>query len=214
MNRLFGSSATKKPKPNLQDAINSTDTRMASIEVKIRKLDGELGRYKEQMAKLRNGPGKNAIQERALRTLKQKRMYEAQIAQLTQQTFNMESAALATDNLRNTMATVDAMQLANKEMRKQYGKIDIDKIENIHYDMEDLLEQANEIQETLGRSYAVPDEIDEADLEAELDALALEEEEEGPSYLADLNKVPDFIDEAPVEMGETPARQEAIKQTS
>lgn len=92
----------------------------------------------------------------------------------------------------------------------------------MHYDMEDLLEQANEIQETLGRSYAVPDEIDEADLEAgqlalslfrrgdcltpisvvELDALALEEEEEGPSYLADLNKMPDFIDEAPIESGQ------------
>lgn len=124
-----------------------TDARMASIEVKIRKLDGELGRYKEQMGKLRNGPGKvcprslelpsptehlqDAIQQRALRTLKQKRMYEAQIAQLAQQTFNMESAALTTDNLRNTMATVDAMQIANKEMRKQYGKIDIHKIEVI-----------------------------------------------------------------------------------
>lgn len=36
----------------------------------------------------------------------------------------------------------------------------------MHYDMEDLLEQANEVQATLGRSYAVPDEIDEADLEA------------------------------------------------
>ena len=71
----------------------------------------------------------NAIQERALRTLKQKRMYESQIAQLTQQTFNMESAALATENLRNTMATLDAMQVANKEMKKSYGKIDIDKIE-------------------------------------------------------------------------------------
>ena len=56
-------------------------------------------------------------------------MYEAQLAQLTQQTFNMESAALATDNLRNTMATIDAMQVANKEMKRQYGKIDIDKIE-------------------------------------------------------------------------------------
>lgn len=32
--------------------------------------------------------------------------------------------------------------------------------------MEELLEQANEIQEALGRSYAVPDEINEADLEA------------------------------------------------
>ena len=71
----------------------------------------------------------NAIQERALRTLKQKRMYESQLAQLTQQTFNMESAALATENLRNTMATVDAMKQANKELKKQYGKIDIDKIE-------------------------------------------------------------------------------------
>ena len=35
----------------------------------------------------------------------------------------------------------------------------------------------------------------------ELDALALEQEEEGPSYLADLNKVPDFVDEAPIEVG-------------
>src|SRR5689334_9615305 len=36
----------------------------------------------------------------------------------------------------------------------------------------------------------------------ELDALALEQEEEGPSYLADLNKVPDFVDEPPVEVNE------------
>lgn len=71
----------------------------------------------------------DAVQQRALRTLKQKRMYESQLAQLAQQTFNMESAALTTDNLRNTMATVEAMKVANKEMRKQYGKIDIDKIE-------------------------------------------------------------------------------------
>lgn len=36
----------------------------------------------------------------------------------------------------------------------------------------------------------------------ELDALELEEDEEGTSYLADLNKAPDFIDEAPTELGE------------
>jgi len=214
MNRIFGSSASRKPKPTLQDAIASTDSRIASIEVKVKKLDGELGRYKEQMGKLRNGPGKNAIKERALRTLKQKRMYEGQLAQLTQQTFNMESTAMTTENLRNTMATVDAMQLANKEIRKQYGKIDIDKIESMHYDMEDLLEQSNEIQESLARSYAVPDEIDDADLEAELDALQFEEEEEGTSYLADLNKVPDFIDEPPLEQAETPENREAMKTTA
>lgn len=56
-------------------------------------------------------------------------MYEGQLNQLAQQTFNMESASLATENLRNTMATLDAMKLANKEMQKQYGKIDIGRIE-------------------------------------------------------------------------------------
>ncbi|KAI6003667.1 Snf7-domain-containing protein [Pisolithus albus] len=171
-------------------------------------------RYKEQMSKLRNGPGKNAIQQRALRVLQQKKMYESQMNQLAQQTFNMESAALATENLRNTMATVDAMKTANKELRKQYGKIDIDKIENMHYELEDLVEQANEIQESLARSYAVPDVIDEADLEAgehfELDALQLEEDEEGGSYLADLNRVPDFVDEPPAKQTE-PAAREAVE---
>jgi len=115
---------------------------MGNIEVKIKKLDNELQMYKGQMAKLRDGPGKvcphtpipvltlqTAVQQRALRTLKQKRMYESQLMQLQQQSFNMEQAIMTTENLKNTMATVDAMQIANKEMKRQYKGIDIDKIE-------------------------------------------------------------------------------------
>ncbi|BEJ15841.1 hypothetical protein CspHIS471_0504460 [Cutaneotrichosporon sp. HIS471] len=202
MNRIFGTNKAR-PKPSLTDAIASTDSRMGGIEVKIKKLDNELATYKAQLAKLRDGPGKTAVQQRALRTLKQKRMYEGQMNQLQQQTFNMEQAAMTTENLKNTMATVDAMRIANKEMKKQYKGIDIDKIESIHYDMEDLIEQANEIQESLGRSYYVADEVDEADLEAELDVLGLDDElvgeNETPSYLQDSTALPDFVDAAPVE---------------
>lgn len=129
MNRLFGSGSSAKPKPSLTEAIASTDVRIDSIEVKIRKLDAELTKHRDQMRKMRDGPGKSAVQQRALRVLKQKKLYEAQIGQLQQQTFNMEQAALTTENLRNTMVTVDAMKAANKELRKQYGKMDIDKIE-------------------------------------------------------------------------------------
>jgi charged multivesicular body protein 5 len=57
MNRLFGNSRST-PKPTLTDAIASTDTRIGTIEVKIRKLDAELTRYRDQMAKMREGPGK------------------------------------------------------------------------------------------------------------------------------------------------------------
>jgi hypothetical protein len=58
MNRLFGSSSSSKPKPNLSDAIASTDQRIDSIEVKIRKLDAELTKFRDQMRKMRDGPGK------------------------------------------------------------------------------------------------------------------------------------------------------------
>ena len=35
--------------------------------------------------------------------------------------------------------------------------------------MADMLEIANEVQETLGRTYGMPDDLDEADLEAGTD---------------------------------------------
>lgn len=95
----------------------------------------------------------------------------------------MEQAQMTTENLRNVMATVDAMQTANKEMKKQYKNVNLDKIDvnfqefklciyinisiqQLQDEMEDLMEQANEVQETLGRSYNLPDDIDEDDLEA------------------------------------------------
>jgi charged multivesicular body protein 5 len=47
----------------------------------------------------------------------------------------------------------------------------------------------------------------------ELDALQLEEEEEGPSYLADLNKVPDFLDDSPLELDEVCALDTTLATT-
>ncbi|KAI8080462.1 Snf7 family [Thamnidium elegans] len=185
MNRLFGS-GKKVPKPTLNDAISNTDVRVDAVEVKVRKLDAELTRYRDQLKKMRDGPAKKTVQQKALRVLKQKKLYEAQRDNLQQQSFNMEQAQMTTENLRNVMATVDAMQTANKEMKKQYKNVNLDKIDLLQDEMEDLMEQANEVQETLGRSYNLPDDIDEDDLEAELDALGDElefEDEDIPSYL-------------------------------
>ncbi|KAJ3256352.1 hypothetical protein HDU77_003192 [Chytriomyces hyalinus] len=188
MNRIFGTSKAQTPKPTVQDVIRATDERSDSVEVKIKRLDAELIKYKEQMGKMRDGPAKDSVKQKAMRILKQKKLYEGQKDQLMQQSFNMEQASMTTENLKNTIVTVDAMRTANKEMKAQYKKIDIDKVEALQDEMEDLMEQANEIQETLGRSYGLPEGIDDDDLEAELDALAddlYEEEEEIPSYLQD-----------------------------
>lgn len=55
--------------------------------------------------------------------------YEAQRENLQQQSFNMEQAQMTTENLRSVMATVDAMQTANKEMKRQYKNVNLDKID-------------------------------------------------------------------------------------
>lgn len=45
-----------------------------SVEEKIKKLDAELSKYKEQIKRTRPGPAQEAVKARAMRVLKQKRM--------------------------------------------------------------------------------------------------------------------------------------------
>lgn len=105
------------------------------------------------------------VKQRALRVLRQKKTYENQLMNLQQQSFNMEQANFATQTLKDTKTTVDAMKAGVKEMKKEFKHIDIGKVEDIQDEMEDLLEDANEIQEILGRTYGTPD-VDEAELDA------------------------------------------------
>lgn len=154
------------------------------------------------MAKMRDGPGKTALKQKALKILQRRKLYEGQRDQLQQQSWNMEQASMMTDNLKNVMTTVDAMKSTNKTLKQQYGKIDIDKIERMQDEMQDLMEMGNEIQESMSRSYDVPEDVDEAELDAELEALGEEVEFESslgvgetPGFMVD--EVPQFIDAPP-----------------
>lgn len=123
--------------------------------------------------------------------------YEQQVSNLRQQSFNMEQANYTTQTLKDTQSTVKAMQMGLKEMKKEYKKVNIDQIEDLQDDMADLLEQADEVQEVLGRSYGTPD-IDEDELEAELEALGDEIiGDEDASYLDDAIKAPSAPDREP-----------------
>jgi charged multivesicular body protein 5 len=67
--------------------------------------------------------------------------------------------------------------------------LDIDDVEDLADDMAEMMEDFNDINEALGRNFATPEDLDEADLEAELEMLDLEGELEDevedatPSYL-------------------------------
>lgn len=81
------------------------------------------------MVAMREGPAKNAVKAKALRVLKQRKMYEAQVDNLRQQAFNMEQANYATQTLKDTQVTVVAMKEGVKQMQKEFKNINIDNIE-------------------------------------------------------------------------------------
>ncbi|EFX06221.1 snf7 family protein [Grosmannia clavigera kw1407] len=207
MNRLFGSGGKNAaPKPTLGSAVTSVNGRIESLDAKLATINAELGTYQAKLARMRDGPGKTALKQKALKVLQRRKQYEAQRDQLESQVWNMEQAQTMQDNLKNVMTTVDALKTTNKELRRQYGKVDLDKIERLQDEMADLLDVSNEIQESLSRSYDIPEDVDEAELDAELEALGQDAELDGalglgpgavgvPSFMQD--EVPDFIDEPP-----------------
>ncbi|KAA3454253.1 charged multivesicular body protein 5-like [Gossypium australe] len=106
MKRVFGVKKDKEPPPSIQDATDRIGKRGDTVDEKLKKLDAELSRYKEQIKKTRPGPAQEALKSRAMRVLKQKRMYEGQRDMLYNQTFNLDQVAFASEGLKDAQQTV------------------------------------------------------------------------------------------------------------
>lgn len=197
MQRIFGIKKQKDPPPSIQDASDRINKRGENVDEKIKKLDAELARYREQIKKTRPGPAQEAVKARAMRVLKQKRMYEGQRDMLYNQTFNLDQVAFAAEGIKDAQQTMSALKAANQDLKGMMKSVEVKEIDNLQDEMLDLVDVSNEIQETLGRSYNVPEDIDEEDLMGELDALELDMESESqgvPSYLQP-DKEPDMEEE-------------------
>ncbi|KAL0589218.1 Charged multivesicular body protein 5 [Plecturocebus cupreus] len=177
MNQFFGKAKPKPPPPSLTDCVGTMDSRTESIDKKISRLDAELVKYKDQIKKMREGPAKNMVKQKALAKAD---VYEQQQDNLAQQSFNIEQANYTIQSLKDTKTMVDAK--LGVQGNEEGIQVKIDQIEDLQDQLEDMMEDANEIQEALNHSYGNP-ELDEDDLEAELDALNDELLSDDSSYM-------------------------------
>ncbi|KAG2293756.1 hypothetical protein Bca52824_040425 [Brassica carinata] len=76
-----------------------------SVEDKIKKLGVELCKYREHIQKTRSGPVQQALKARAMRLLKQKKMYEGQRDMLYNHTFNLDQVSFAAEGLKDAQQT-------------------------------------------------------------------------------------------------------------
>ncbi|AET38485.1 Vps60p Ecym_2787 [Eremothecium cymbalariae DBVPG len=221
MNRLFGYSNKKTSSQLLQDSSNAMDQaqqglngRISQLDTQIVQLNFQLQTLQKKIAGTRSAMGQKPLRQRALKLLNKRKQLEAMRDQLDSQSWSMSQAQMTADNLKNTMVTVNAFKQTNKALKQQYGKIDIDKLQDMQDEMAELMVQGEELQQVLAMNGESVDDISEGELDAELEAL-----EEGgldlgledrnmdrlPSYLSDA--VPQFVDDDPVDEHE-PARLE------
>lgn len=192
MRRVFGKKKVEAPAPTLDQASSGLGGRIAGMDEKIEGLEKELKVYKDKIKKAKTPAAKKLVQKRAMEVLKRKRMYEQQRDATAGQQFNIDQTAFGVESAKASIDTVAALKAANKELKQTIRKdLNIDDVDDIADDMAELMDDFNEINEALGRNFATPDDLDEADLDAELEMLGDELEDEmedletdaTPSYL-------------------------------
>eukprot|EP00523_Entomoneis_sp_CCMP467_P002072 CAMPEP_0168757000 /NCGR_PEP_ID=MMETSP0724-20121128/20927_1 /TAXON_ID=265536 /ORGANISM="Amphiprora sp., Strain CCMP467" /LENGTH=538 /DNA_ID=CAMNT_0008805769 /DNA_START=81 /DNA_END=1693 /DNA_ORIENTATION=+ len=168
MRRVFGKKKASAPAPSLTDASSGLGGRIDEMDKKINDLETELRGYKDRIKKTNSPAAKKQLQKRALEVLKRKRMYEQQRDQIAGQQFNVDQASFGIESAKANVQTVAAMKQANKELKQVIKQdLDIDAVDDLADDMAELMDDFNEVNEALGRNFATPDDIDEADLALE-----------------------------------------------
>ena len=199
MDRIFGKKKKAAPAPGLDSTSAGLGGRVDEMDKKIAGLEQELRVYKDKIKKARSPAAKQAVQKRAMEVLKRKKMYENQRDMVAGQQFNIDQASFGIESAKANVQTIAAMKGANQELKRTMKKdLNIDDVEDLADDMAEMMEDFNEINEALGRNFATPDDIDEADLDAELELLEDEmfDEENAealdatPSYLQ-TNEMPE-----------------------
>ena len=194
MNRFLGSKKDKAPPKTMGDVQGGQQKRIDDLQKRVRALDSELVKYREQLRKARPGTSThNSVKRRCVQLMKQRKMYDQQLGQMMNMEFNMSQIQMTQETIASTVETVAAMKTTAKEMKKaqKAGKLDIDAIQDLQDDLADMMEDANEIQDVLGESYGLPDDCDEESLMAELDML--EDDIAAEDLLGEAPDVPDYV---------------------
>lgn len=182
MERLFGARKAAPEGPKLQEVIDQNDSKITDVQKKIKQIDGELFQLRQRLNGMPDNSSKSRLRQRALASLKQKRVLENRLETLMKHNMNMEQAVMTSESLQTSMSTFNALKTSVKEMKKNQKNIDMRSIEKLQDDMAESLENANEINDMFG-DYNL--DVDEEELDAELETLELDitEEEGVPSYL-------------------------------
>lgn len=130
----------------------------------------QLAAIKKRLATARTAGEQNHLKQQAMQLLKRRQLYENQRGMVQQRAFNLEQTTFALDNIRGAQEHAAALKASAGALKAASQQVDLDELEDLHDDIADLLVDAEEVNELLGRDYGVGAAVNEDDLDSELHA--------------------------------------------
>ena len=149
---------------NGDDRLASMDHQIAALDQELRKLQVALNdkhvRYRVRQQ----------LRQKAMQALQRKRQWEQLRDRTVAQSFQQEQLQFQLESAQATAATVQSLQQARSCLRQTLSPVS--EADGIEMDLYEMMEDMDHVNHSL--CYSTPDDLDEADLEAEF--LMLEED--------------------------------------
>lgn len=144
---------------------------------------------------------------RATMCLKQKKLLEAQVENISGQRFNLEQQIMTLETAAFNAGTIGVVADAQAELKNIHGDLTVEKVDDVMADMQEGMDQQQEISEALGQQVMGGALIDETDLEAELAGLETEMKQD---KLTDAPAVPNARPLAPLAAASSQTTSSAV----
>jgi charged multivesicular body protein 5 len=203
---LFGGASSNTPGPSLASASDATARRELDISAKITQLNKDLAAYSLQLKSPLSPAAKNTIKQRAMQVLQRKRVHEKQLNQLHGMAMTMENAKFAVESARDNVSIAQALKATTTLMKTQ--AVNVSDMEDIMDGLQDMLQDADEMNEMMARSYGIDSSVDESMLDAEL--VGLDEQLALDAELADASGLPSYLSDAGTSTDPMPSNTEAL----
>lgn len=165
-----GNQAAPGPSSTVE-AVQQMRANITTVEKRVKFLNTQSLNLKAQ--------AKNAVKSgdkaTALLKLQKKKILDQQISNLSASLLQLESQKFDLENSSTTMEIVSTMAMGAKAQKDIAKRMDPDKVQSLMDDLDDLKEQNAEVNDILG--VFSEDLTADGELEAELEAMMLEEEE-------------------------------------
>jgi charged multivesicular body protein 5 len=186
MRRPFAAKPAPAPAPTLDQTSQRLEARGNKLDADIASLNAQIGKLMHDSQQPQNRQQSQRLRSQAMTLLKRRKMLEAQQSKVEGQRFNIDRLASQQEDLQIAADVARAMRAANQATRQQAGQVSIDDVDELMLDMEDQQQDIDDISSMLATpTYAV----DDAEIEAEFDALmgedaAVPQYQQQPAYRA------------------------------